>query len=55
MNVAPLNLRAQKLARLQRILVLPQVGAPFWFDPLNKFILIRSIVKPKEKREESED
>jgi hypothetical protein len=29
-------------------------GAPFWFDLLNKFMVIRSTVKPKEKsREES--
>jgi hypothetical protein len=27
-------------------------GAPFWFDILNKFIVIRSTVKPKEKSEE---
>ena len=24
-------------------------GAPFWFDLLNKFIVIRSTVKPQEK------
>ncbi|MFN2598074.1 MAG: hypothetical protein ABR563_12915, partial [Pyrinomonadaceae bacterium] len=24
-------------------------GAPFWFDLLNKFMVIRSTVKPKEK------
>jgi hypothetical protein len=24
-------------------------GAPFWFDILNKFIVIRSTVKPQEK------
>ncbi len=27
-------------------------GAPFWFDLLNKFIVIRSTVKPKEKSQE---
>lgn len=27
-------------------------GAPFWFDLLNKFIVIRSTVKPKEKSED---
>lgn len=33
------------------------LGAPFWFDVLNKFMVIRSTVKPREKsREEgSED
>jgi hypothetical protein len=25
------------------------MGAPFWFDLLNKFIVVRSTVKPKEK------
>ena len=24
-------------------------GAPFWFDTLNKFMVVRSTVKPKEK------
>jgi hypothetical protein len=28
------------------------MGAPFWFDLLNKFIVIRSTVKPKEKSPE---
>ena len=28
------------------------LGAPFWFDVLNKFIVIRSTVKPKEKSRE---
>jgi hypothetical protein len=28
------------------------LGAPFWFDMLNKFIVIRSTVKPKEKSPE---
>jgi hypothetical protein len=28
------------------------LGAPFWFDLLNKFIVIRSAVKPKEKSPE---
>ena len=28
------------------------LGAPFWFDVLNKFIVIRSTVKPKEKSPE---
>ena len=28
------------------------LGAPFWFDLLNKFIVIRSTVKPKEKSQE---
>jgi hypothetical protein len=28
------------------------LGAPFWFDLLNKFIVVRSTVKPKEKRPE---
>ncbi len=27
-------------------------GAPFWFDLLNKFIVIRSTVKPREKSQE---
>jgi hypothetical protein len=30
------------------------LGAPFWFDVLNKFIVIRSTVKPKEKSIEEE-
>jgi hypothetical protein len=25
------------------------LGAPFWFDMLNKFIVVRSTVKPHEK------
>jgi len=25
------------------------LGAPFWFDMLNKLIVVRSTVKPKEK------
>ena len=28
------------------------LGAPFWFDMLNKFIVIRSTVKPHEKSQE---
>ena len=28
------------------------LGAPFWFDLLNKFIVVRSTVKPKEKSQE---
>jgi hypothetical protein len=28
------------------------LGAPFWFDMLNKFIVVRSTVKPHEKSEE---
>jgi len=28
------------------------LGAPFWFDLLNKFIVVRSTVKPKEKSAE---
>lgn len=33
------------------------LGAPFWFDVLNKFMVIRSTVKPTEKSqpEASED
>lgn len=33
------------------------LGAPFWFDMLNKFIVVRSTVKPKEKSpdEQSKD
>ena len=27
-------------------------GAPFWFDLLNKFMVIRSTVKPAEKSQE---
>ena len=27
------------------------LGAPFWFDTLNKFMVVRSTVKPKEKTE----
>lgn len=30
------------------------LGAPFWFDLLNKFIVVRSTVKPKEKSPEEE-
>jgi hypothetical protein len=25
------------------------LGAPFWFDVLNKFMIVRSTIKPKEK------
>ena len=25
------------------------LGAPFWFDTLNKFMVVRSTVKPREK------
>ena len=25
------------------------LGAPFWFDTLNRFMVVRSTVKPKEK------
>ena len=28
------------------------LGAPFWFDTLNKFMIVRSTVKPKEKSRE---
>lgn len=28
------------------------LGAPFWFDVLNKIIVVRSTVKPKEKSPE---
>jgi hypothetical protein len=28
------------------------LGAPLWFDMLNKFIVVRSTVKPKEKSPE---
>jgi hypothetical protein len=28
------------------------LGAPFWFDMLNKFIVVRSTVKPKGKSPE---
>lgn len=33
------------------------LGAPFWFDILNKIIIVRSTVKPKEKsgNEKSKD
>ncbi len=33
------------------------LGAPFWFDVLNKFMVVRATVKPKEKSpdEASED
>jgi hypothetical protein len=33
------------------------LGAPFWFDVLNKFVVVRSTVKPHEKspEEASED
>ena len=27
-------------------------GAPFWFDLLNRFMVVRSTVKPKEKSPE---
>ncbi|MDQ2710934.1 MAG: hypothetical protein M3Y72_06075 [Acidobacteriota bacterium] len=30
------------------------LGAPFWFDLLNKFIVVRSTVKPKEKSQEDQ-
>jgi hypothetical protein len=30
------------------------LGAPFWFDLLNKFIIVRSTVKPREKSHEEE-
>ena len=29
------------------------LGAPFWFDVLNKFMIIRSTVKPHEKSAEA--
>jgi hypothetical protein len=29
-------------------------GAPFWFDLLNRFMVVRSTVKPKEKSPEEE-
>jgi hypothetical protein len=25
------------------------LGAPFWFDLLNKFMVVRSTIKPREK------
>ncbi len=28
------------------------LGAPFWFDMLNKIIVVRGTVKPKEKSQE---
>jgi hypothetical protein len=28
------------------------LGAPFWFDTLNRFMVVRSTVKPKEKSPE---
>lgn len=33
------------------------LGAPFWFDLLNRFIVVRSTVKPREKcpEEKSKD
>jgi len=27
-------------------------GAPFWFDVLNKFMVVRSTIKPREKSQE---
>jgi hypothetical protein len=30
------------------------LGAPFWFDLLNKFIVVRGTVKPKEKSPEEQ-
>jgi len=30
------------------------LGAPFWFDMLNKSIVVRSTVKPHEKSQEEE-
>ncbi|HEY0428057.1 MAG TPA: hypothetical protein VGC76_09780 [Pyrinomonadaceae bacterium] len=30
------------------------LGAPFWFDLLNKFVVVRSTVKPREKSHEEE-
>ena len=30
------------------------LGAPFWFDLLNKFMVVRSTVKPREKSREEE-
>lgn len=28
------------------------LGAPFWFDTLNRFMIVRSTIKPKEKSPE---
>ena len=30
------------------------LGAPFWFDTLNKFMVVRSTVKPQEKSKDEE-
>jgi hypothetical protein len=42
------QLRVHALGWLLTALAI-SLGAPFWFDMLNKFIVIRSTVKPKEK------
>lgn len=47
----PLQLRYHLLGWLLTALAV-SLGAPFWFDMLNKFIVIRSTVKPKEKSPE---
>lgn len=38
-----------KLAGLAATTLAVSLGAPFWFDVLNKFMVIRSTVKPEEK------
>jgi hypothetical protein len=45
------QLRSHVLGWLLTALAL-SLGAPFWFDMLNKFIVIRSTVKPKEKSQD---
>jgi hypothetical protein len=59
----PLNSWADLAAWLLKLLgwlgtaVAISLGAPFWFDVLNTFLVIRSTVKPTEKspEEQSED
>ena len=31
------------------------LGAPFWFDLLNKIVLLRSSIKPQERKPEVKD
>lgn len=41
-----------KIAGLLLTAFAVSIGAPFWFDVLNKIIVVRSTVKPKEKSQE---
>jgi len=44
----PLHILAQVAGWFVTALAL-SLGAPFWFDLLNKFMVVRSTVKPQEK------